>query len=48
MLLETKRLILREMTPNDVDDLLEVLSDPETMQFYPQPFDRQMTQAWIE
>ncbi|MBW4651952.1 MAG: GNAT family N-acetyltransferase, partial [Kaiparowitsia implicata GSE-PSE-MK54-09C] len=40
MLLETKRLILRELTPNDVDDLLEVLSDPEAMQFYPQPFDR--------
>jgi [ribosomal protein S5]-alanine N-acetyltransferase len=48
MLLETKRLILREMTPNDVDDLLKVLSDPEAMQFYPQPFDRQMTQAWIK
>ena len=48
MVLETKRLILREMTPNDVDDLLEVLSDPEAMQFYPRPFDRQMTQAWIE
>ena len=48
MVLETKRLILREMTPHDVDDLLEVLSDPEAMQFYPQPFDRQMTQTWIE
>lgn len=48
MVLETKRLILREMTPNDVDDLLKILSDPEAMQFYPQPFDRQMTQAWIE
>ena len=29
-------------------DLLEVLSNPEAMQFYPQPFDRQMTQTWIE
>lgn len=48
MLLETKRLIMREMTLHDVDDLLEVLSDPEAMQFYPQPFDRQMTQTWIE
>ncbi len=48
MVLETKRLILREMTSNDVDDLLEVLSDPEAMQFYPQPLDRKMTQAWIE
>ena len=48
MVLETKRLILREMALYDVDDLLEVLSDPEAMQFYPQPFDRQMTQTWIE
>jgi [ribosomal protein S5]-alanine N-acetyltransferase len=48
MVLETKRLILREMTLRDVDDLLEVFSDPEAMQFYPQPFDRQMTQTWIE
>ncbi len=48
MVLETKRLSLREMTPHDADDLLEVLSDPETMQFYPQLFDYKMTQAWIE
>lgn len=48
MILETKRLILREMALYDVEDLFEVLSDPVAMQFYPQPFDRQMTQAWIE
>lgn len=48
MMLETKRLVLREMTLHDVDDLLEVLSDSEAMQFYPQPFDRQMVQTWIE
>lgn len=48
MVLETKRLILREMALYDVDDLFEVFSDPEAMQFYPQPFDRQMTQTWIE
>ncbi|MEL6402514.1 MAG: GNAT family N-acetyltransferase [Cyanobacteria bacterium J06626_4] len=48
MVLETKRLILREMALHDMDDLLEVLSDPEAMKFYPQPFDRQMTQTWIE
>ncbi|HEY9630240.1 MAG TPA: GNAT family N-acetyltransferase [Coleofasciculaceae cyanobacterium] len=48
MVLETQRLILREMTLQDSDDLLEVFSDPEVMQFYPQPFDRPMTQRWIE
>ncbi|MBE7382763.1 MAG: GNAT family N-acetyltransferase [Leptolyngbya sp. SIO1E4] len=48
MLLETERLTFRELTFNDVDDLLKVLSDPEVMKFYPKPFDRQMTQEWIE
>lgn len=48
MVLETKRLTLREMTLKDVEDLLEVLCDPEVMQFCLQPFDRQMTQTWIE
>jgi [ribosomal protein S5]-alanine N-acetyltransferase len=48
MVLETERLTLREMTLHDIDDLLEVLSDPEAMQFYPQLFDRQMTQTWVE
>ncbi|MBW4620190.1 MAG: GNAT family N-acetyltransferase [Cyanosarcina radialis HA8281-LM2] len=48
MVLETDRLILRELTLNDVDDLLKVLGDREAMKFYPQPFDRPMTQAWIE
>lgn len=48
MILETKRLTMREMTPDDLDDLFEVFSDPETMRFYLKPFDRQMTQTWIE
>jgi RimJ/RimL family protein N-acetyltransferase len=48
MILETSRLILRKMTRNDEESLLKVFSDPKTMQFYPHPFNRQMTQAWIE
>ena len=48
MVLETNRLILREMTLNDQESLLKVFSNPEAMQFYPKPFDRQMTQTWIE
>jgi [ribosomal protein S5]-alanine N-acetyltransferase len=48
MVLETKRLTLRKMTLHDVDDLLAILCDPEAMQFYPKPFDRQMTQMWVE
>ena len=48
MVLETKRLILREMTLNDEESLLKVFSNSEAMQFYPKPFDCQMTQTWIE
>jgi [ribosomal protein S5]-alanine N-acetyltransferase len=42
---------LEKALPNEtlkIDDLLEVLSNPEAMQFYKQPFDRKMTQLWVE
>ncbi|MEO0408027.1 MAG: GNAT family N-acetyltransferase [Cyanobacteria bacterium P01_A01_bin.135] len=48
MLPQTERLVLRQMSLADTNELLAVFSDEETMQFYPAPFDRQMTQAWIE
>ena len=48
MLLRTERLILREYTPEDLDDLFEILSDAETMQHYPKPYDERMTRRWIE
>ena len=47
MKLETDRLILRELTMNDVDALHEILSDPVSMQHYPQPFAREKTAGWI-
>ncbi len=47
MKLETDRLILRELTLNDVDALHEILSDPVSMQHYPQPFTREKTEGWI-
>jgi RimJ/RimL family protein N-acetyltransferase len=34
-ILETARLLLREFTPQDADALALVLSDPETMRYYP-------------
>jgi [ribosomal protein S5]-alanine N-acetyltransferase len=46
-ILETPRLILREFSPDDVDALARVLSDPETMRFYPAPFDRAGVEQWI-
>ena len=46
-ILETSRLILREFSEEDVDALALVLSDPETMRFYPAPFDRAGVEDWI-
>jgi RimJ/RimL family protein N-acetyltransferase len=45
--LETERLTLREMTRADMDALLAVLGDAESMRYYPKPFDREMVGAWI-
>jgi [ribosomal protein S5]-alanine N-acetyltransferase len=46
-ILETPRLILREFSADDVDALARILSDPETMRFYPVPFDRVGVEDWI-
>jgi RimJ/RimL family protein N-acetyltransferase len=47
-ILETPRLILREFCPEDIDALAAVLSDTETMRFYPAPLDRAGVAEWIE
>jgi RimJ/RimL family protein N-acetyltransferase len=46
-ILETPRLILREFQLEDVDALALILSDPETMRFYPKPFDHRGVEEWI-
>jgi [ribosomal protein S5]-alanine N-acetyltransferase len=46
--LETARLRLRPLTPDDLGALHAVLSDPVSMRFYPAPFDRAKTRAWID
>lgn len=48
MQLETKRLILREYTFDDFEDLYEIVSDGETMKHYPKPFDQEKTRNWIQ
>ncbi len=48
MILETQRLILREYTPADFDAIFEILSDAETMQHYPKPYDEALTKRWID
>jgi [ribosomal protein S5]-alanine N-acetyltransferase len=46
--LETERLLLRPMVPDDLDAFLPVVSDTVSMRFYPKPFDREMVLTWIE
>jgi len=47
-ILQTPRLLLREFTFEDADALALVLSDPETMRYYPAPYDRAGVEQWIE
>ncbi len=46
-ILETPRLLLREFLPGDTDALARVLSDPETMRYYPAPYDRAGVEEWV-
>ena len=46
--LETERLRLRPYRLEDLDDLHAMFSDPEHMRWYPAPFDRETTRAWLE
>lgn len=48
MILETKRLILREMTFDDFNDLYEVLSDSDVTAHYPYSFDEARVKGWIK
>ena len=46
--LETERLVLRPYRLDDLDDLHAMLSDPEHMRWYPAPFTREESQAWLD
>jgi RimJ/RimL family protein N-acetyltransferase len=45
--LETERLRLRPLVPDDAEALHRIQSDPEHMRFYPHPFSREETDEWI-
>lgn len=47
MILETKRLRIREYTMDDFDGLYKILSDKETMKYYPKPYDNDGVRRWI-
>ena len=46
-MIETDRLILRNYTEEDFDGLYRIVSDPETMQYFPKPYDEAGTKRWI-
>lgn len=43
----TERLAFREMTVDDLDDMADLLGDPEVMEFYRHPKDRSEALDWI-
>jgi len=45
--IETSRLYLRELCINDSESLSIVLSDPESMKYYPHEFDLEKVRTWI-
>ncbi|MGE5277449.1 MAG: GNAT family N-acetyltransferase [Acidobacteriota bacterium] len=47
VILETPRLRLRELVPEDLDFVAQMLGDPEVMRFYPKPLDREESREWI-
>lgn len=46
-IIETERLYLRELLLEDTEELSKVLSDPESMQFYSEPFSLEKVEQWI-
>lgn len=48
MKLETKRLLLTELQPCYIEDLKEILQDPEIMYAYPHPLSDQEVEDWYQ
>lgn len=47
MIIETERLILRELNEDDFSALYEVLADSDIMKYYPYTFDETRVRNWI-
>ena len=47
-ILETSRLILREMSLDDLDFVAEMLAHPEVMRYYPKCYSRDEAETWTQ
>ena len=47
-IIETERLYLRELLIEDKKELMKVLSNPESMEFYPNSFSEEEVEKWIQ
>lgn len=47
-IIETKRLFLRELIESDKEELGKILTDQESMKFYPAPFSDKKVEDWIK
>ena len=45
--LETSRLLLRELVPDDLDFVAAMLADPEVMRYWPRPYSREEAEDWV-
>jgi RimJ/RimL family protein N-acetyltransferase len=46
--LTTERLVLREMTPDDLDFVAEMMGHPEVTRYYPKQYSREEARHWLE
>jgi len=46
-IIETTRLKLRELVPNDLDFMAEMMADNEVMRYYPRRLSRELLADWI-
>lgn len=47
VILETERLLLRELEPNDLDFLASMMADPEVSHHYDRRFSREAADEWL-
>jgi len=45
---DTPRLILREMSLDDLNFVATMMADPEVMHYYPKCYSREEARSWVE